>query len=229
MKKIKKILDIKPKTLKTTSPQIELIIGLEGGYRIRCDLGLKEMVTKVNEPNPSIEALAKIEAKILEGIYQNLPDSHTYLRIHTYYMPEGLLSVSKHSSVVEYDTKHKGTHLYLFPDCQDKNIWQAFFETSVNWDTAKSIFLLDRNPDNWEEVIDHLYKYVEYKHLGKKIPNVPYDISTILEKCLLIGYSVDTDFVIPRVFLNEVQMLSILQNIAAKENLELIVKRISLI
>jgi hypothetical protein len=166
---------------------------------------------------------AKMQARIFSRIQQHWPESHTYIRLYTYYIPDYLITKLKKGQFEKSDTKEKHTHLFLIPDCQDPSVWEAFFEIGTNDDGGRTIFSLDYRPRNWREIIARLFEiFVKlYKTPGGRFPG----FERALSRCHLWCFSVDADLVIGKVDLPESTVLSILESVASEESLKLVIDR----
>jgi hypothetical protein len=199
------------------------------GYHLHVPYWLahKKMVPQpVNarrKDDDSFTIWANMETRIFSRIQQHWPESHTYLRLYTYYVPDDLIAKLKKGQIEKIDTKDKHTHLLLIPDCQDQRVWEAFFEVGTNWDGGRTIFLLDYKPRNWREIITHLFEIFQklYKTPGGRFPGVQRELT----RCHLWCFSVDADLLIAKVDLPESTVLSILERVASEEGLELVIDR----
>jgi len=118
-------------------------------------------------------------------------------------------------------TDRKDESLFLFPDCQDRFVWEGVFKVGPTRDLDRTVFVLDHKPPNAKEFIERLFDITRKISFRNWEASFYDDLST----CHCLCYSIDADLVIGKIDLPESKILSILKNIAAKEDLSLVVRR----
>ncbi len=159
----------------------------------------------------------KIQARILSRFQEHWPHTHTYIRFHTY-LPEHFKDILKPGQFETAVTTGKD-YVFLFPDCQDEYVWETILGSAGLIPYARTIFILDQKPPNWQEIIADLFDIAQSPSSGH-LQN-----ESRLSICHCLCYSMDEDLVIARVDLPESTVLSILEDTARKEDLQLVLHR----
>ena len=200
------------------SNQLKIIVDKEKYIVIYPDyLRSMETDTKVNEYNEIAHNWARMEALLYSLLQSYWPNSHTGMRILTYYQPQRLVSQFHRCRSQVVDTGNKKTHLLFIEDCNELDIWELFFETATNWDGGKTIFTLESQPINWTSTADLIHDLVKRLIKGDVIESVQNE----LPECRLLCYSVDADLIIAKADLPRNIVLDKLSVIAANHGYEL--------
>ena len=171
-------------------------------------------------PNEFWDKWAKMQVKILYEIQKIIPSTHTYLRFSTFF-PKQYTDIIELCQAETLTTKKRGGKILLFLDCQDQNVWEKILFGDSFTPAAKSIFMLENKPSNWQEAITELFNIVEKLNDGHSIN----EYKNQLSKCHCLCYVLDSDLVIAKVDLPENVLLSILEDVARNEGLELTIER----
>ncbi|MBI4332748.1 MAG: hypothetical protein HY673_15870 [Chloroflexi bacterium] len=118
-------------------------------------------------------------------------------------------------------TGKKDETVFLFPDCQDKELWAAFLGSAGLVPLARCLFIVDRDPADWRAAMSRLFEIAQGIAQGKSATEYEADMSV----CHCLCYSLDEDLVIAKVALPERTVLSVLEGAAREEGLELVVRR----
>ena len=169
------------------------------------------------------EKWADMQMRVLHRIHQQWPDIHTYIRLHTYYSKiyTDILELVAYETITPHHKSKKDEKIILIPDCQDPRIWKAVLTYAALNPLDRCIYMIERNPSNWQEVINSLYEIT--RNLSEGHDFVAYKDE--LAACHCLCYSVDEDLVIGKVDLPETNILSIFRDIAKEEGLDLVFER----
>lgn len=169
------------------------------------------------------EKWADMQMRVLHRIHQQWPEVHTYIRLHTYFheLYTGILEPIAYETITRLPKFKKHEQIILIPDCQDHRIWKTVLTYAALNPLDRCIYMLERNPSNWQEVIKSLYEIT--RNLSEWHDFVAYKDE--LAACHCLCYSEDEDLVIGKVDLPEIKILSIFGDIAKEEGLELVIER----
>jgi hypothetical protein len=168
-----------------------------------------------------INEWAKLQVNVLSKIQEKLLGAHTYIQVAS--SSSQLCSdliVSCHPETFTTRTgKGKG---FLFPDCQDKQVWERLLVTpTLTFHPAKSIFMLDGTPIDWRDIITEIYEIVGNAHNLNSIDKNKWPFS----KCRCLCFVEDADLLFEKVDLSDEVLLSIFENEAQKNGFDLVVSR----
>jgi hypothetical protein len=163
------------------------------------------------------EIWGEIQAGILRRFQQCWQDTHIYIRFHTY-LPEHFGDILRPGQFESVGTANKEDYIFLFPDCQDEYVWTTILGSAGLVPFARTIFVLDNNPSNWQEVIASLFGIAQKLSAGHPLDKFQSELSI----CRCLCYSMDEDLVIAKVDLPESTAISILKDTAREKNLELV-------
>lgn len=162
----------------------------------------------------------ELQTKILGKLHLFLPDTHVYIRFSTY-LPEHYTDILQSENVKKIITKNGKETIILFPDCQDQLIWRELLSSSGLEPFAHCFFILKDKPVNWQEIVNDIYEILLKFDKGHSLSEFQSELSN--HPCLC--FSEDEDLVIGKVDLPEQEVLSIIQELALEDGLELEVER----
>jgi hypothetical protein len=164
----------------------------------------------------------KMQARILSRFQEHWPETHPYVRFRPYppYVTDVFADILIPGQFERVAGSTEGDDVFLFPDCQDRHTWEVIFAAGTWEEFARTLFLLDRKPSNWQEVIQRLF---EIAQLLDGYPAKEFENELSICRCLCT--SADMDLTILKVDLPESTVLSILEDTAREEDLELVVHR----
>jgi hypothetical protein len=137
------------------------------------------------------------------------------------YLPGSLSNILIDGKYEGMISTNKDEHIFIFPDCQDKNVWETILSMMALSGNSRCIFILDNKPQHWGDVIIRLHQIVQLLEKGHQIS----EFETELTHCHCLCGSSDEDLVILKIDLKENIVLSVLGDIGKEERLELVVKR----
>lgn len=181
-------------------------------------------IPKNRKGNTDFTKWTNTRVKIISDIVQHYENPHTYLRLHTYEVPDNLLTLGHRYSIEIRTIKKKKEFLILIPECNERLVWKASFDSGTAWHEGKILFTLKHQPENWKEEIDNYYRIVDDTfNLRKPIS----EFSQELQQCNLLCYAMldNATLIIAKTDLSETVILSILEEAAHQEDLELVIKR----
>jgi hypothetical protein len=161
----------------------------------------------------------KIQAQVLSRFRQRWPESHIYIRLYTC-IPEYFTDVLIPGHFEKIAEVRKN-HIFILPDCQDQHVLETIFTPAGHDPFARTIFVLDQKPANWKETITRLFEIAVKLSDRQPAANFEGELST----CRLLCYSMDEDLVIAKVDLPENIVISILEDIARENDLDLVIER----
>ena len=162
----------------------------------------------------------KMQANILSMFNQQWDNAHTYFWVQTY-VPNSLTDVLIEGKYENVTSTNKDEQIFLFPDCRDQNSWETILSIMALGGLSRCIFILNNKPKNWGDIIIRLHQITQQISIGHSLS----EFEKELEICHCLCGSSDEDLVIYKIDLEENAVLSILENIAKKEELELVIKR----
>jgi hypothetical protein len=112
----------------------------------------------------------------------------------------------------------------LIDDCQEQRAWEMILDAGTAMHEGKILFTLKNKPSNWKVIMDAYYKIVvDTFYLRKPIS----DFQKELDQCYLLCYSIldDSALIVAKTELSENGFLSILENIANEEHLQLVINK----
>ncbi len=143
-----------------------------------------------------------MQVRVLSRIQQYWPETHSYIRLHIYsslYEHYASILESIPYEITSPPRKAKDEQIILVPDCQDKCVWKCILTYAGLIPFTRSIFMLDDNPTNWQEVMTRLFEIAEKISDGYPVA----EYSQELAMCRCLCYSMDEDLVINKVDLSE--------------------------
>jgi hypothetical protein len=163
-----------------------------------------------------------MQVKILSRFQEHWNDTYTYIRFRTVTpLLFHYTNIFKQGTFEELDTEEKDDHVYLFPDCQEKHVWEIILSAIGLLAFTRTFFMLDQRPSNWQEVINRLFQST----LALANDNYASEFENDLSNCRCICYSINEDLILEKVDLPENIMLTILEDVAREEGLEIVFKR----
>ena len=161
----------------------------------------------------------KIQATALSRFQKHWLNSPVYIRFHAHSSWRGASRFTVFQIEKVGTTKEK-EQIFMIPDCDDQSVWEDILSGYAHGAFARAIFVLDHKPDNWQETITRLFE-ITVKLSGGQ-PAADFDE---LSDCRCLCYSMDEDLVIAKVDLPESNVISILEDIARENDLELVIER----
>jgi hypothetical protein len=171
------------------------------------------------------EDWGRIQAEILARIQQHWPETHTYVRLHTCYtyVLDDIGQLPERTRFERVPTKDKDDYLFLFPDCEDRDVWQVVLGIETPFDYGKMILMFDHRVEDCWTVVSNAYEVVRQQSDPRAQPWTV--LVKMLPECQALCYSVDENLWIGKVDLPEGVVPAILESIAREEDLELVVEK----
>jgi hypothetical protein len=189
-----------------------------GGWQILMGKDIRLLVPPGLPKDTKWEAWGRIQTRLLFLIHQHWPDSHIYIRFNAF--PAGYFGDKFQDCTFETITADKRDEIFLFPDCQNTRVMETIFAVLGMVPFTRCLYILDRQPANWQEVTEHLFEAT--KKMAKKRPVIEYNNE--LSECRFLCYSVSEDLVIGKIDMSQSDITSILENVAREERIELSIK-----
>lgn len=163
---------------------------------------------------------ARMQARILDKIKNKLPGTHVYIRYNTRFPKQYSDIIQSYQVDTQVKTRW-GAKVLLFPDCQDQNIWERVLLGDSFLHGAKSFYLLNDQPANWRDIISELYEIIQKLDDLNSLRNYQSQLSS----CRCLCSVEDSDLLIVTIDLSEHEMLSILEDEAHIEGLDLVIEK----
>jgi hypothetical protein len=162
----------------------------------------------------------KILATAISRFQKHWPDTHIYIRFlaHRSWIGTDILNPTLCERV---GTTKEKDQIFLLPDCKDHSVCEDALAGSGYGAFGRSIFVLDHKPANWKETITRLFEIAVKLSGGQPAADFESELST----CRCLCYSMDDDLVIEKVDLPENIVISILEDIARENDLDLVIER----
>jgi hypothetical protein len=171
---------------------------------------------KIDEYSSETEKWAKMETDIYSRLVKHWPKSYTGMRLYTYYLPVKLTTQNQ-CNVEKIETKDRKTYTYVIGDCNERSIWQMFFEVGTNWDGGRLIFTLGSQQLDWISTAEKIYGIVQKLSQLEPIDKFHNELSD----CHLLCYSIDAGLLIAKADIPRETILKILEDNALKNGFKL--------
>ncbi len=156
----------------------------------------------------------EIQSRLLSRFQEHWPNSHMFIRLHTYYYPEQLLNNIEYPQVERIVTSDPREFLLLFSDTNDPSVWKQVMETGIAEDYGRMFILFSHFPERWVEKATEIYRFIRSTDFEQKSPP---NETIALSRYVCSSY--DTSFVINNIDLSESDVMHELQRIANEERL----------
>jgi hypothetical protein len=157
----------------------------------------------------------KMQANLLSSFNQQWEETHIYFWIQTY-VPESISNILVPGKFETMTSVNKDEKIFLFPDCQDQNVWTTILSMMALGGLSRCIFVLKNKPRNWGDIVAHLRQIIQKLEAGRSLS----EFQSELTMCHCLCGSGDEDLVIYKIDLEEDIVLSVIENIAKQEDLE---------
>lgn len=159
---------------------------------------------------------AKLQAKIIERFTRFWQNTHMYIRLDTYFLPEHILSAVNRSQVVKTIDLESHQFIVLLEDIDDTTVWEKVLNTGIAVDYGRMFILSSEIINDWAKKLDEIFNIVAKTHF------IPADFrNEAIDKCLLICSSFDKSIYVEKVELSEYDVFETLNAIAKEEQLEI--------
>ncbi len=160
----------------------------------------------------------RMQARMISEFRRCWGDARVYIRLET---PIGdhfvdILRPCEYAMVTD-----RGNYtIFTLRECDDECLWTSILASAPLVPRAKSVFILDRSPADWQSTVARLFDATQ--SLEKGPPNDR--IAEELEMCHCVCLSMDWDLLIAKIDLPDATVLSILGDVARDEGLELVLR-----
>jgi hypothetical protein len=158
-----------------------------------------------------------IQVRILSKIHEHLPKNFMYIRFRPKFPPyfRDIIMSCKAKTIY----KMFGGNIFIFPDCQDRDVWTRILLSDTFSHDAISFFMLNSQAPNWPDIVNQLYKISEnMKNLDALIK-----YERELSNCSCLCRVEDSDLFVVKVDLPENVITTIIEEEAHLQGLELVI------
>jgi hypothetical protein len=189
-----------------------------GGWQILIGRDIRLLVPPGLPNETKWEAWGRMQTRVLSLIQQHWTDSHNYIRFNAF--PPGYFGDKLLGCPYKTITNNR-EEIFLLPDCQDTSVQETIFSVLGMIPFTRCLFMLDRQPANWQDVMEHLFEAT--KKMDKKQPVTSY--AHELSMCHCLCYSANENLVIAKIDMPESDLTSILKTVAREKNIEVNIRR----